>query len=41
MGLGRSAKVVIETVTVRERVNRDSNGMFVGLGFDYLDPLRT
>lgn len=39
MGLGKSAKVVIETVTVRERVNRDSNGMFVGLGFDSLDPI--
>jgi hypothetical protein len=39
MGLGKSAKVVIETVTVRERVNRDGNGMFVGLGFDSLDPI--
>ena len=39
MGLGESAKVVIETVTVRERVNRDSNGMFVGLRFDYLEPI--
>merc|ERR1712066_774520 len=39
MGLGKSAKVVIETVTVKERVNRDSNGMFVGLGFDSVDPV--
>lgn len=41
MGLGKSAKVVIETVTVRERVNRDSNGMFVGLGFDSVDPVES
>ena len=41
MGLGKSAKVVIETVTVKERVNRDSDGMFVGLGFDSVDPVET
>jgi len=41
MGLGKSAKVMIETVTVRDRVNRDSNGMFVGLGFDSVDDVHT
>ena len=41
MGLGKNAKVMIETVTVRERVNRDGNGMFVGLGFDSVDPVQS
>ena len=41
MGLGKNAKVMIETVTVRERVNRDGNGMFVGLGFDSVDPVES
>ena len=37
MGLGASAKVMIEQVKVRERVNRDSSGMFVGLECDKVD----
>ena len=38
MGLGKSAKVKLETITARERVYRDANGYFVGLdGFDGID----
>merc|ERR1712117_604730 len=39
MGLGKSAKVMIDTVTVRERVTMDANGMFVGVSFDDVETL--
>ena len=41
MGLGKSAKVMIDTVTVRERVTMDANGMFVGVSFDAVDDVET
>merc|ERR1719510_1399597 len=41
MGLGKSAKVRLETITARERVFKDANGYFVGLdGFDGVDSIQ-
>ena len=41
MGLGKSAKVKLETITARERVFKDANGYFVGLdGFDGVDSIQ-
>ena len=41
MGLGKSAKVRLETITTRERVFKDANGYFVGLdGFDGVDTVQ-
>ena len=41
MGLGKAAKVRLETITARERVFRDSSGYFVVLdGFDGIDTVQ-
>ena len=42
MGLGKTAKVKLDSVNVRERVYKDASGYFVGLdGADKIDTIET